>query len=452
MANITHNPLCFGGFIVIMPVHALNGQRLPTISLATEDITLITSGNHTETISFYILDTPLAPIVLGHPWLTRHNPKVDWQLKSVSAWSSYCHKSCLVSACPSVSVPVFQEKAVDLSNVPTEYLDLKEVFSKSRAASLPPHRPYDCAIELLPGYIISVEGMRMDPEKVKAVVDWPSPDSRKALLRFLGFANFYRRFIRNFSQLAAPLTALTSPRTTFRWSDAAEAAFAKLKGCFVSAPILITPDPSRQFMVEVDASEVGVGAVLSQRSPSDDKMHPCAFLSHRLSPAERNYDIGNRELLAVKLALEEWRHWLEGSGVPFIVWTDHKNLEYIRTAKLQTGSMLIIEQMIYNMKRILEDFLGGKALKKCTTSNPALSNGNGSSSSPVSVHSSGSSSSPASALSSGSSSSPVSALSSVSSSSSPASALSSVSSSVSSSSPASALSSVSSSSISPQQW
>ncbi len=160
----------------------------------------------------------------------------------------------------------------------------------------------------------------MDPDKVKAVVDWPSPDSRKALQRFLGFANFYRRFIRNFSQLAAPLTALTSPRTTFRWSDTAEAVFTKLKSRFVSAPILIAPDPSRQFVVEVDASEVGVGAVLSQRSSTDDKMHPCAFLSHCLSPAERNYDIGNRELLAVKLALGEWRHWLEGSGVPFIVW------------------------------------------------------------------------------------------------------------------------------------
>ncbi len=183
------------------------------------------------------------------------------------------------------------------------------------------------------GYIVSVEGMRMDPDRVQAVVDWPTPDSRKALQRFLGFANFYRRFIRSFSQLAAPLTALTSIKTPFRWSSAAEAAFTKLKGCFVSAPILIAPDPSRQFVVEVDASEVGVGAVLSQRSSSDDKVHPCAYFSHRLSPAERNYDIGNRELLAVKLALEEWRHWLEGSGVPFIVWTDHKNLEYIKSAK-----------------------------------------------------------------------------------------------------------------------
>ncbi len=75
---------------------------------------------------------------------------------------------------------------------------------------------------------------------------------------------------------------------------------------------------------------MGVGAILSQRSSSDDKMHLCAYFSHRLSPAERNYDIGNRELLAVKLALEEWRHWLEGSGVVLDVL---KNLEYIKSAK-----------------------------------------------------------------------------------------------------------------------
>ena len=78
---------------------------------------------------------------------------------------------------------------------------------------------------------------------------------------------------------------------------------------------------------------MGVGAVLSQQSPVDKKLHPCAFLSHCLSPTERNYDVGNRKLLAVKLALEEWRHWLEGAEQPFVVWTDHENLEYIRSAK-----------------------------------------------------------------------------------------------------------------------
>ncbi len=76
-----------------------------------------------------------------------------------------------------------------------------------------------------------------------------------------------------------------------------------------------------------------MGAILSQRSSRDDKVHPCAFFSHRLTPTERNYDVGNRELLAIRLALGEWRHWLEGASVPFIVWTDHRNLVYIRSAK-----------------------------------------------------------------------------------------------------------------------
>ncbi|KAI2654750.1 Transposon Ty3-I Gag-Pol polyprotein [Labeo rohita] len=137
------------------------------------------------------------------------------------------------------------------------------------------------------GYSVSVEGLRMDPDKIQAV-------GRLANSRFLqGPAE----------------TALTSTKTLFRWSSAAKAEFAKLKSCFVSAPILITPDPFRQFVVEVDASEVGVSAVLSQHSSLDSKMHPCVYFSHRLSPAERNYDIGNGELLAVKLALEEWFTW-----------------------------------------------------------------------------------------------------------------------------------------------
>ncbi len=127
------------------------------------------------------------------------------------------------------------------------------------------------------GFILSPEGIRMDPAKVEAVANWPTPDSHKAVHRFLGFANFYRRFIRGFSQIALPLTNLTSTRWRFCWSEQTQEAFEGLKGRFISAPILNNPDPSRQFVVEVDASEVGVGAILSQRSPSDNKVHPCAF-------------------------------------------------------------------------------------------------------------------------------------------------------------------------------
>ncbi len=126
------------------------------------------------------------------------------------------------------------------------------------------------------GSVVSAEGISMDPDKVRAVIEWPVPDSRIALQRFLGIANFYRRFIRSFSQVAALLTALTSIRSHFTWSEVAQNAFDHLKRLFTSAPILINPDPTRQFIVEVDASDVGVGAILSQRSSRDDKVHPCA--------------------------------------------------------------------------------------------------------------------------------------------------------------------------------
>lgn len=95
---------------------------------------------------------------------------------------------------------------------------------------------------------------------------------------------------------------------------------------FTSAPVLTLSDPKLQFMVEVDASDVGIGAVLSQRSKREGRLHPCAFLSKKLSSAERNYDVGNRELLAIKMVLEELRHWLEGTEQPFLVWMDQWNL------------------------------------------------------------------------------------------------------------------------------
>lgn len=184
------------------------------------------------------------------------------------------------------------------------------------------------------GYIIAQGQLCIDPAKVMAVTEWPAPSNLKQLQRFLGFAHFHRHFIRSYSHLAAPLTTLTSTSTPSQWTPEAEAAFLELKRRFTSAPVLTQPDPGLQFIVELDASDTGVGAVLSQRSLSDQKVHPCAFFSRKLSPAERNFDIGHRELLAVKLALEEWRHWLKGSVTPFIVWTDHKNISYIQTSNV----------------------------------------------------------------------------------------------------------------------
>ncbi len=132
-------------------VIALSGQSLSPVTHTTGLIRLVTSGNHTEDIHFFLTNSPSVPVVLGHPWLTVHKPHINWGHDYVLAWSDKCHTSCLLSACPSLSCSVFQDEHGDLSNVPSEYLDLKGVFSKSQAASLPPHRPYDCAIDLLPG-------------------------------------------------------------------------------------------------------------------------------------------------------------------------------------------------------------------------------------------------------------------------------------------------------------
>ncbi|KAK3557186.1 hypothetical protein QTP70_024684, partial [Hemibagrus guttatus] len=184
------------------------------------------------------------------------------------------------------------------------------------------------------GYVISHQGVEMDVVKVWAVTEWPAPTTVYELQHFLGFANFYQRFIRNYSAVAGPLTPLLRGKPKkLTWMDQAQTAFQQLKGCFTTAPILRHPDPDLPFVVEVDASSSGLGAVLSQRNGEPGKLHPCAFYSRKLMVVEINYDMGNWELLAIKAALEEWRHWLEGARHPFQVLTDHHNLEYLRGAK-----------------------------------------------------------------------------------------------------------------------
>lgn len=117
------------------------------------------------------------------------------------------------------------------------------------------------------------------------------------------------------------------------WNPSGEAAFKTLKSVFTSAPIVNHPDPAQPFTVEVEASDKGVGSVLSQCFGEKPKLHPVSFFSRKLSPTKQNYDVGNRELLTIKLALKEWRHWLEHAKHPFVVFTDNKNLEYLCTTK-----------------------------------------------------------------------------------------------------------------------
>ncbi|KAK3574653.1 hypothetical protein QTP86_011574 [Hemibagrus guttatus] len=471
---------------------------------------------HYERLAFYVTSSPANPVILGFPWLRRHDPHISWRSGELVRWSITCQRGCLRDpvARPCRTSQVQRPLEAAGGHLPSQYMDFHMVFSEERAARLPHHQVWDCAIDLLPnasppkgriyplslpeskameeyiesslaaghirpstspaaagfffvgrkdgglrpcidyrglnavtirypyplplvpaaleqlrgarvftkldlrsaynlvriregdewktafhtthghyeycvmpfgltnapavfqalinevfrdllgrsviayiddilvysasmeehviqvrevtflGYVISHQGVEMDAVKVQAVTGWPEPSTVRELQRFLGFANFYRRFIRNYSSVAGPLTSLLRGKPKkLSWTDQARTAFLQLKDRFTTAPILRHPDPELPFVVEVDASCSGIGAVLSQRHGEPGKLHPCAFHSRKLTAAERNYDVGNRELLAIKAALEEWRHWLEGARHPFQVLTDHRNLEYLRGAK-----------------------------------------------------------------------------------------------------------------------
>ena len=153
----------------------------------------------------------------------------------------------------------------------------------------------------------------MDLRKIEVILNWPTPSSIKEIQSFLGFANFYRRFIQGFSQKVTPITRLLRKGVPFHWSIEADKAFLSLKESFTSAPILKHPDTTLPFLLEVDASQFAVGGVLSQRDVKSGQIHPVAFFLKKLLPAEQNYTISERELLAIKKAFTEWRHYLLGA-------------------------------------------------------------------------------------------------------------------------------------------
>ena len=182
------------------------------------------------------------------------------------------------------------------------------------------------------GVIISHNSVEMDPVKVDSVAAWPVPANKRDVQSFLGFVNFYWRFISDFSHHARPLFDLTKNDKKWRWLSAEENSFNTLKSLITSAPVLASPDNSKPFQIEADSSDFATGAVLSQHSPEYGKWHLVAFLSKSLSAVERNYEVHDKEMLAIVRALEEWRHFLEGAEHSFEIWTNHKNLEYFRTS------------------------------------------------------------------------------------------------------------------------
>jgi hypothetical protein len=176
----------------------------------------------------------------------------------------------------------------------------------------------------------------MDPGKLKGITDWPVPQNPTEVRQFLGFTSYYRYFIPNYSKIARPLLDLTKKSLVWCWEQPQHDAFEELKTRMCCSPVLTQPDFEKKFYLQTDASAYGMGIVLSQqgRSPfyahknSKPKNHPIAYYSAMFTPTERNYDIYERELLAIMKSLAHWRPYLGWTKEPFTILTDHANLQY----------------------------------------------------------------------------------------------------------------------------
>jgi hypothetical protein len=167
-----------------------------------------------------------------------------------------------------------------------------------------------------------------DPDKITAVLQWPSPSSVRDLRSFLGLAGYYRRFVKHFGLISKPLTELVRKGAIFVWTDVQEQAFVALKAALTSAPVLALPDFTKPFVVETDASAYGIGAVLMQNG------HPLAFLSKALGPKYRGLSTYEKEYMAILLALEQWRSYLQHAE--FQIVTDHRSLVQLTEQRLHT--------------------------------------------------------------------------------------------------------------------
>ena len=179
------------------------------------------------------------------------------------------------------------------------------------------------------GMIVGKGGIQMDPIKLKAIKEWSPLANVKAVQSFLGFCNFYQKFILSFSDIACSLLDLTKQSNSWTWGPDQETAFCNLQTVFTRQLVLAFLDTSKPFTLMTDALLMASGAVLMQLNTNGD-MKPCGYLSQTFSLAEQNYDIFNQELLAVIRGLKEWRQYLLGSSFPVEVLIDHKNLTYFK--------------------------------------------------------------------------------------------------------------------------
>ena len=229
------------------------------------------------------------------------------------------------------------------------YLDDILIYSRSEEDHISPTRkvlerlqehqlalsPEKCAWHMSKdnflGYIISEDWIEMDQEKIRTVLECKEPTTFKEVQSFLGFANFDRRFIQGYSTLSRALTYLTKKSEKFDWQAECQEAFDMLKKSFTSAPILRDFDPELQCVIECDATDFAISAILSQEV--EGRLHPVAFHSRKMNNHEINYEIHDKGLLVITSTFKVWRRYLEGARHKINVYTDHEGLKWFANNK-----------------------------------------------------------------------------------------------------------------------
>eukprot|EP00731_Ephydatia_muelleri_P031382 Em0022g896a len=235
---------------------------------------------------------------------------------------------------------VYLDDVILLGTTFGEHLDnIRAVFDRIRQGGLKLRADKCCFLQRnvkYLGHLVGVDGLQVDPDKVGKVASWPVPQSAQQVQQFLGFANYYRRFIQGFAEVAKPLHRLTEHAVNFSWTAECQEAFENLRSRLTRAPILAFPDYTLSFVLDTDASDLGIGAVLSQVS-SLGQEQVVAYGSRLLSKAERNYSVTRRELLAVVTFTRLFRPYLLGRC--FTVRTDHSSLQWIQNFKEPEGQL-----------------------------------------------------------------------------------------------------------------
>ena len=222
------------------------------------------------------------------------------------------------------------------NNMSKHHRHVKEVLKRLHKAGLYTKAKkcefHSESVEYL-GYILSPSGLTMSDDKVKIIQDWLEPKKVKDIQSFLSFTNFYHRFIFNYSDIVIPLTHLIQKNISWKFNSSCQDAFNSLKKAFTSTPILTHWIPDVQLIVETDALDYALAAILSIVN-EDNEVHSVVFYSRTFTVAELNYDTHDKELLAIFEAFKIWWHYLEGLAYSINVVIDHKNLEYFSFTKV----------------------------------------------------------------------------------------------------------------------